>query len=196
MLSPRPALVGFALLAALAALSVLLSTRDGRPRSHPRISATPATTAEETAYQRALEPRLRDAVAEARALVAIGDRRSRNLLEIRAAQGRMADALQRVDDLTAARPAPPRFAPALDSYRLGSESIRTAMDDAQAGFLRFDWDRVAAAYDRLADGARRLERAIDQLPRPAPAATAEARAARSATPEVPPPALQVAPDVL
>ena len=134
-----------------------------------------------------MAPRLRAAAAGAAELVALGESRSRNLLTIRAAQRRMDDRLAAVDALLAAGPTPARFAPALDAYHSGATAVRRAMAEAQAGFLRLDWDRVARATDLLADAAAALDRA---------AAILDAAAATPSPSWTPGPASEVAPDVL
>lgn len=113
--------------------------------------------------RKSLSPRLTAAAEQARALADLGQRRSRNLLEIRSAQTRMNDALSAVDDLIAGQPIPPPLAPALDGYGASAATVREAMAEAQAGFVRFDWDRVAAAYEQMSAGATGLQRAADDI---------------------------------
>lgn len=177
----RWAWLGFAMVGAVALASVLVpnawpeEVRPGAP-----VVAPAALPTAEAAYYEALAPRLDRAALDADALVEIGNRRSRNLLEIRAAQDRMDESLDALDLLLAKRPPPPRFASSVGAYRHGSTSVREAMTEAQAAFLRFDWDRVAAAYDRAGNGAAALHRAEREL------AVAVGRAA-STTPGSPPP---------
>ena len=123
----------------------------------PRLSDAEAT------FYADLAPRLRAAAEQAQALVDLGEGRSRNLLAIRAEQRRMDDRLGAVDAIAAARAAPDRFAPALAVYRDGARTVRTAIDEAEAGFLRLDWDRVARATESMAQGAFELDRAVTLL---------------------------------
>jgi hypothetical protein len=136
-------------------------------RTNDRASATvvppAALPAADAAQYASLAPPLRDAVAEARSLVALGERKSRNLLEIRAAQGRTSDLLDEIDELLRARPIAERFVGAVQAYRRGAAAVRQAMKDAQTGFVRLDWDRVARATAVMGQGASELGRASDLL---------------------------------
>lgn len=105
---------------------------------------------------------LRRASEQADHLVALGESRERNLLRIRAEQSAMLSALAEADAWLAAHPAN-QGDPAAVTYASGAARIRTAMDEAQAGFLRFDFERVARANDSLRAGARSLHQAIELL---------------------------------
>jgi hypothetical protein len=149
---------------ALATASVLV-TPGPQNRTVPTatVVAPAALPPAEAAYFSEVAPRLARASLDAAVLTEIGERRSRNLLEIRDAQTKMDRALDDLDAILAARPPPPRFAPSLATYRKGAAAIRDAMDEAQAGFVRFDWDRVAAASDLAETGAAGLRRSRDEL---------------------------------
>lgn len=171
--------IGFAVLGAVVIASVLVPTGlsdDIRPGA--TVVAPTALPRAEADYYEALAPRLERAALGAGALVAIGERRSRNLLEIRAAQDRMDESLDALDLLLANRPPPTRFARSVETYRDGSAAVREAMSEARAAFLRFDWDRVAAAYEVAGEGAATLRRATSEL------GTAAGRP-ESATPDSP-----------
>lgn len=156
--------VALALLGGLATASVILETAPGN-RPLPRMTTVAATslTPNEASFFKAVSPRLTQALLDAAALAEIGERRSRNLLEIRAAQDRMNQSLDDLDALLATRPPPRRFASSLATYRQGATAVRDAMDEAQAGFVRFDWDRVAVAYDLAETGAAQIRRAASDL---------------------------------
>ena len=124
------------------------------PTAPPSAALDPTAV---TAYDE-LSPKLRAAAAQAAALVDLGEERSRNLFAIRAAQREMTDRLAAADEV-AARPFPARFALALAAYRTGAETSRQAMVEAESAFLRFDWERVAAATALLTEGATALDRA-------------------------------------
>jgi len=153
----RTALAGVALLAALAVAAAFLTARAEIP------AARRVTTAEGDASAAQLRRRVAEAAVEARALAELGERRSRNLFAIRAAQRRMEEKLAAADAATASLAGSDPDAAALAAYRAGAADVRTAMDEAQAGFLRLDWDRVAEAYDRMESGAARLEQAASDL---------------------------------
>lgn len=169
--------VTLAVLGGLATASVLLETAP-RNRPLPRMTnvASTALAPEEASFYEEVSPRLTRASLEAAALAEIGERRSRNLLEIRSAQDRMDQSLDDLDALLATRPPPPRFASSLANYREGAGTVRAAMDEAQAGFVRFDWDRVGAAYDLVETGGATLRGAARDL-------AAAAGGAADATPE-------------
>ena len=166
MIASRLGLFGVSLLLLLTAATILASSRPGLSSRPLQVLTPPAAPPEtEALYAQELETRLGTAAAEARSLVDLAERRSRNLLEIRAAQRRMEDKLDAVDAFASAHPTPAPFASTLDNYRSGANSIRAAMAEAQSGFLRLDWERVASAYDQLATGADRLRDAHEQLVR-------------------------------
>jgi hypothetical protein len=128
----------------------------------------------EAAYYRGLAPLIRAAGEEAAELVALGERRERNLLTIRAAQGRMEDRLRAVEQFAAGHTTPARFAVAMATFGEGATAIRQAMAEARAGFLHLDWTRVAQALTVMARGATTLDRAallLDAAAMPAPGAT-------------------------
>ena len=163
----RIALAGFVLLGFLAIATVVVTAQSERP-GVARLGGG-GTDADSAAL---FGQRVADAALEAQALVALGESRSRNLFAITSAQGRMEDKLAAADALAAALPASPGEAPALAAYRGGATAVRAAMDDAQAAFLRLDWERVARAYDRLESGTARLTEAAAALGSPLPASPA------------------------
>ena len=108
---------------------------------------------------------LQHASEQADRLVALGESKERNLLRIRAGQSAMLSALAEADAWLAAHPAT-QSDPAMAAYRTGAADIRTAMEEAQAGFLRLDFERVARANETLQAGAQSLRQAIDLLDHP------------------------------
>jgi len=103
------------------------------------------------------------AVADAGVLVATGESRERNLLRIRGQQEAMLRSLTAADAWLAEHPPPPAFMPAATAYHDGAMTIRDAMDEAQAGFLRFDFDRVARATEAMKQGNAALRLAAARL---------------------------------
>ncbi len=145
----------------LAAAAVAVS---GGDESVPPAPATMlATDSPVAAYRAQLAPLLRAASVEAHSLVALGESRSRNLFAIQSAQDRMEDRLDAVDGALTASPPPSQLEEAFAAYRSGAGTVRRAMGEAQAGFLRLDWDRVARAIELLARGAALLDRATALL---------------------------------
>jgi len=166
--SRRVAVLGgaFLLLVAVAVASVAGALLWPRQAVAPTLASPVASPAAalapvEAAAYRELAPRLTAAASQARLLVDLGVARERNLLVIRREQDTSAARLAEVDVLAAA--APPRFAPALAAYAEGARAVRRAMAEAQAGFIRFDWDRVAGATRMMERGAEQIERAADLL---------------------------------
>ncbi|HET7092208.1 MAG TPA: hypothetical protein VFI22_01990, partial [Thermomicrobiales bacterium] len=51
------------------------------------------------------------------------------------------------------------------AYRDGAVRIRMAMDDAFAGFIRFDWQRVRRATAEMTAGEAALAEALARLDR-------------------------------
>jgi hypothetical protein len=150
-----------ALLGLLTASALLVTAlRPGTsPVAVPRAIATPG----DSSFRGAFRPFLDRATAQARELVTMGDARERNLLRLRAGQDAMNAALDEADAWLAAHPPPVSDAAAIDAYRDGAKHIRTAMAEAQAGFLRLDFARVAAATVTMRSGLAALERASAAL---------------------------------
>jgi hypothetical protein len=108
---------------------------------------------------------LTDVQEAADSLVAIGDRRERNLLVVGQGQAAMNAALDATDAWLAEQTTSQEDA-AIAAYRSGAAAIRQAMTDAQAAFLRFDWDGVAAANATLKQGTAQIADARDLLTAP------------------------------
>ncbi len=154
-------LVAFVLLIAVAGAIVV---RDGRAPEHDiAVAGTPAAVTADAAFRAGFLPLVERVAAEARVLVAMGKDRERNLLRIRRQQEVMLESLAAADTWLAANPPPPALVPTAAGYRDGAKAIRAAMDEAQAGLLRFDFDRVARATDTLADGSSALHVAAMRL---------------------------------
>jgi hypothetical protein len=164
----NPIRVAVALLWIAAAVAIVWVTvgRDAGPEPVPtaQLGSSPAPPepglpVAEATYYRGLVPLVRAAAEEGAALVALGERQERNLLTIRAAQGRMEERLAAVDEFAATQPTPDRFAAALARYREGAVAVRRAIAEASAGFVRLDWDRVARASSLMGRGAAILRQA-------------------------------------
>lgn len=155
-------IAGVVVLLGLAGVTIMLSTQSAPPVV-PTVVATPPTLSEEErAFYDAVSPELRAAAAEARQLTTRGEERDRNLFAIRAGQGRLRDHLAALDEQFAA-PVPERFAPVVAMYELAAGDIRTSMNQAEAAFMRFDWDAVGAATELMAGGTAQLEAAVAHL---------------------------------
>ena len=133
--------------------------------------AAVALTADERSYYDHVAPRLRELAAQARVLADLGSQRSRDLLTIQRGQARLGSLLDEIDDLHAARGVPDRFREAGLAYREGAARAREGVAEAQAGFRRFDWDRVGRATAVFEAGAQALERAVAAMDRAVEAAS-------------------------
>lgn len=116
-------------------------------------------------FRAGFRPLLERAASDAGVLLNLGESRERNLLRIRAGQEAMSNSLAAADAWLVAHPPAAADEPAIEAYRDGAAAIRKAMEEAQAGFLRFDFDRVAVATETMWQGAAALERAMALLER-------------------------------
>jgi hypothetical protein len=133
-------------------------------------AASPAATPADECRS-ALLPLVARAAAEASELVALGERKERNLFTLRDAQQAMEASLAPVDTWLAAHPPPAACAAAAAAYTEGAAMVRAAMDEAWAGFLRLDFGRVARAVATMRAGEGALRRAVSILSGEAPTAT-------------------------
>ena len=153
-----------AALVLLAIVAGVFAVRDVRaPTDDLVVVGTPAAGSTDAAFRAGFLPLVERAAAQARVLVAMGEGRERNLLVIRREQEVMLKSLATADAWLGANPPPAALAPAAAAYRAGAVSIRAAMDEAQAGFLRFDFERVARATEKMRDGAAALHLAASHL---------------------------------
>lgn len=153
---------------------------DAEPK--PSTSPPPGLSADEQAFYAFVAPRLARISAESEELVDLAEERSRNLLELQTRGERIDEGAQEIDDYVSAHGVPDRFAAAHHQYRQGIAGIRAGMEEARTGFLRFDWDRVAAAVDRFTEGADDLAAALEALhraagvePQPSPRSSTDTR---------------------
>ena len=150
----------------LVLIAGVLAVRMPRPSGGASPSGAPASPTAavfESTFSADFLPLVELAVADASVLVATGEARERNLLRIRGQQGAMLESLAAADAWLAEHPPPPAFVPAATAYHDGATKIRDAMDEAQAGFLRFDFDRVARATDMMKQGDSALRLAAARL---------------------------------
>ncbi len=140
----------------------------GRPAASLAIpvtleSATPAASDPGAEAVAAFVRHLDAAAAQAGDLVALGETKSRNLIAITGQQRRMDDLLDETDVFLASAALPEDAVPAVAAYRDGAAAVRAAMADAQAGFVRFDWERVRRATGEMVEGEAALARAAGLL---------------------------------
>ena len=156
---------GISVLLALAVVAVaaIVLSSGGDDNIAPSVATMPTTDNPDAAYRTRLSPLFRQASVEARALVTLGESRSRNLFAIRSGQGRMEERLGAIDRVLVAAAPPPQLDEAIAAYHSGAGTVRRAMGEAEAAFLRLDWDRVARATDLLVRGADLLDRAFALL---------------------------------
>ena len=126
-------------------------------------TASVALTADERAYYDYIAPRLTALLTETRALLQLGTEKNRNLLAFQARGRALNDLIEDLDAYVAAHPPPPRFAAMLPDYQQGANLAQRGMIESQAGFLRFDWDRVARAVRLFEAGVTALEQSERSL---------------------------------
>jgi hypothetical protein len=126
-------------------------------------SGSPAADSPGAAAVAAFAAHLDAAAAQAGDLVALGETKSRNLLAITTGQRRMSGLLDETDAFLATATLPEEANPAVAAYRGGAAAVRAAMTEAQAGFVRLDWERVRRAAAALAEGKAALARAAGLL---------------------------------
>ncbi len=165
----RPALQGAVTLLCLALLAVAYFALQGflaasiDPGTPP--PGVPALTADERAYYDFVAPRLRELSAETHALRDAAASKSRNLVDIRVRGERVRTLVREINGYIEKAGTPARFAVAAVAYRAGAEDAVVAMREAQQGFLRLDWDRVATAVPRFSDGTEQFDAAIAEIER-------------------------------
>ena len=102
-------------------------------------------------------------LADAKLLVELGESKERNLFRIRAGQAAMEQSLAAADAWLASNAVADTDRSLVMTYRDGAELIRNGMAEAQAGFLRLDFDRVAQAAAEVRAGERQLRHALAEL---------------------------------
>lgn len=157
----RTAIVGVAIVCLIAGIVAMRYV--GMPADSPvpgKPSSPVAATSADT-FRAGFVPLLAQAAANAQVLVAIGESRERDLVRIYAEQEAMANSLAAADAWLASHQPPAPDEPAIAAYLHGAAAIRKAMSEAQAGFLRFDFERVARATETLHAGSASLQRALE-----------------------------------
>ena len=144
------------LLLAVAGLAMLPEMRTPDPSAQVEASPTSSSFTDGFLEQLGLVRVAADALVE------LGERRDRNLLVVSQRQAAMNAALNSTDAWLAQQ-VPHQDNAAVAAYRTGANLIRQAMADAQAAFLRFDWDGIAAANDTLKQGAEAIAEAEARL---------------------------------
>jgi hypothetical protein len=159
----RIAIVGVAIVCLIAGAVAMRYV--GMPADSPMPGEPSGTVSVPSAdaFRAGFLPLLTQAAADAQVLVAIGESRERNLVRIHAEQEAMANSLAAADSWLASHQPPASDESAIAAYSHGAAAIRTAMSEAQAGFLRFDFERVARATETLTAGADSLQRALELL---------------------------------
>jgi paraquat-inducible protein B len=117
--------------------------------------ASPTAAAVDDVLRDEFGPLLVQAANDARTLVELGETKDRNLFRIREGQAAMERSLLAADGWLTRNPSLHADAAAA-TYRDGASRIRAAMDEAQQGFRRLDFDRVAQATETMREGERLL----------------------------------------
>jgi len=124
-------------------------------------------TVEERAFYDSVVMRLRAVTAESEALVALGQARSRNILELQRRSDRVEQITTQIDEFIAASGIPDRFTEAVAHYVAGIKAVRAAESATRTGFLSFGWDAIDRAVEGMASGAMNLRTAQELLERAA-----------------------------
>ena len=148
---------------AMAAVAAVVVFLDGTPPRAPAPPASPVASLAAGAFRSGFAPLVADAAATAGELVVMGEARERNLLRIRERQGEMLRRLAAADAWLATRTPPAEAIAAVAAYHEGAAAARSAMSEAQAGFLRFDFARVARATETMRESEAALRRAAELL---------------------------------
>lgn len=148
----------YALLAALIAIVAgVYLLRPGSPAGTPMPPGEPST------YASSFLPLLHEALTQGEALAALGVSKDRNLLRIAQQQQAMQAALAAADAWLVANPTPDEAAAAVSAYRSGEDLLRSAMNEARAGFVGLDFARVTAATVTVQHGVAALQQAVALL---------------------------------
>lgn len=153
--------------AACAMVLLMLAWRSGWSGGEPQVGSPvlpqQPLAPDEAAFYAFVDPRLRALNAEVSAAAELGQSKSRNLFAFQRHGTRIRDLSDELDGYLAEHAPPPRFAAAIAQYRQGIAAVREAMDDAQSGLLRLDWQRVATAIPVMTGGASDVNAALIQL---------------------------------
>jgi hypothetical protein len=163
----RWARVGLIVIVTLVIAAVVMQRAGWLGDDEVEVGTVPAAAVDlsprERAYYDFVAPRLRELSAQARELATLGQEKSRDLLAIRAHGDRLNELGDELDAFILANGTPDRFATVETGYRKGISLARRGMQEAQRGFLTFDWDRVARAVPVFVAGAERLETTVSDL---------------------------------
>ena len=129
----------------------------------PVPTAAAALSPEEQAYYAYVAPRMHEAGAQARELARLGDARSRNIFDLQAHAGRLADLASEIDAFDAANGIPAVFTPAHEAYLEGIRLANRAIDEAERAVLSADWERLGRVVAIFVAGAEEIEIAAMRL---------------------------------
>jgi len=126
--------------------------------------ATPqARTAEEQRYLDAVLPLTERLVGEGRLLSALGEARSRNILELRTRSERFRETADEVIAMESASGVPPRMGAFSTALNDGIASALVSIDDAQSAVFRFDWDQAQLSVSTFGTAVEQIASAIDKV---------------------------------
>jgi len=164
-------LVALLAVAAVGCLAVGAAYLLGKGFMAPSIEAgtplpsVPELATDERAYYDFVAPRLRELSAQTHALGDAAASKSRNLLDIQNRGDRVKTLVREINGYADRVGTPPRFTDVSVAYRAGAENALVAMREAQQGFLRLDWDRVASAVPTFGEGSAQLDAAVSEIER-------------------------------
>ncbi len=129
----------------------------------PVPTAAAGLTDDEAAFYEFVAPRLHEMGAQARELARLGEARSRNIFDLQAHAGRLAELSDQIDAYVAANGTPPRFAAPHQTYLEGLRIANRAIDEAERSILSADWERLGRVVAIFTAGADDLETAAKAL---------------------------------
>lgn len=130
---------------------------------NPVPTAAIRLTSHEAAFYEYVAPRLHEMGAQARELARLGEARSRNIFDLQAHAGRLAELSKEIDAYVAAKGTPPLFAAAHETYLDGLRIANRAIDEAERSILAADWERLGRVVAIFTAGADDLEAAANVL---------------------------------
>ena len=126
---------------------------------------TPAAglTSDEVAYYAYVAPRLHEMGAQARELARLGEARCRNIFDLQAHAGRLAELADEIEAYVAANGTPTLFAAPHLTYLDGLRIANRAIEEAERSILAADWERLGRVVAIFTAGADDLEAAASAL---------------------------------
>jgi hypothetical protein len=125
--------------------------------------AVAAITPEERVFYIYVGNNMQELEAEAAKLAALGDSKSRNVVELQVRANRIDAISGEIDSYLATHPTPLRFQNSMDAYRAAVAQMRAGINGTKSAFVKFDWNGVTAGLRVFKAGSSRLNDASAAL---------------------------------